>query len=223
MQANAPITVALVDDHTLFREGLVNLLREFDDIHVLFSASNGLDMQEKLLQHGIPEVVLMDINMPQMDGYAATYWLKQQHPTVDVLALSMYEDDLSIIKMLRHGAGGYILKESKTAELVRGIRTITGQGYYMNEVVSGRLLHSIRESGLPGSSFRNLTDRELQFLELCCSEFTYKEIADKMHVSPRTVDNYREELFDKLNLHSRTGLVLYAIKTGLVPLNSLKP
>lgn len=215
MKNNNTVLVGLVDDHTLFRDGLASLLNEFEDIRVLFSASNGEDMQTKIKQHGIPAVILMDINMPKMNGHLSTSWLKQNFPEVQVLALSMYEDDLSIIKMLRNGAGGYVLKESKTAELVKGIRTIATQGYYMNDIVSGRLLTNIRDTNTSTSSSL-ISVREQEFLKLCCSELTYKEIADEMRISPRTVDHYREELFAKLNLRSRTGLVLYAIKSGIV-------
>src|ERR1700722_45992 len=105
------ISIAIVDDHPLFRDGPSNLLREFEHIQILFEARNGIDMQEQVRRHGVPDIVLMDINMPVMDGHEAAGWLKQHHPAVYVLALSMYEDDLNIIRMLRRGATGYILKE----------------------------------------------------------------------------------------------------------------
>jgi DNA-binding NarL/FixJ family response regulator len=136
-----------------------------------------------------------------------------------VLALSMYEDDVNIIKMLRKGAGGYVLKECNADELVRAIQSITDTSYYINELVTGKLIRSVqneneKEGTVPARPI--LSAREVEFLKLCCSECTYKEIADQMNISPRTVDGYREALFEKLELKSRTGLVLYCIKNNIV-------
>ncbi|HTK19547.1 MAG TPA: response regulator transcription factor [Mucilaginibacter sp.] len=205
------ILIAIVDDHTLFRNGVAGLMSEFDELEVVFEAENGQQMQYALSRHQLPDVVLMDINMPVMDGYETTAWLKKNYPQIKVLALSMFEDDKAVIKMIKNGASGYVLKESKPAELLDAIKTIHTKGIYINELVSGKLIRSLNteENGL------EFTKKELEFLHLCCSELTYKEIADKMFVSPRTVDNYREALFLKLNLKSRTGLVLYAIQNQI--------
>jgi len=201
------IRIAIVDDHTLFRNGVASLMGEFDELQVVFEAENGHQLQEALAKHGLPDVVLMDINMPVMDGYEATAWLKKDYPQVKVLALSMFEDDQAVIKMIRCGACGYVLKESKPRDLLEAIKTIHTKGVYINEMVSGKLIRSVTDD-----EDAEITKKELDFLKYCCSELTYKEIADKMNVSPRTVDNYREALFLKLNLKSRTGLVLYAIQ-----------
>ncbi len=201
------IRIAIVDDHTLFRNGVASLMSEFPDLQVVFEAENGQQMQAALAKHPSPDVVLMDINMPVMDGYEATAWLKKNKPEVKVLALSMFEDDLAVIKMIKSGACGYVLKESKPRELLEAIKTIYTKGVYINELVSGKLIRSMGDD-----DEIDISKKELDFLKYCCSELTYKEIADKMNVSPRTVDNYREALFLKLNLKSRTGLVLYAIQ-----------
>jgi len=202
------ILIAIVDDHTLFRNGVAGLMSEFKELQVVFEAENGQQMQQMLPRHPLPQVILMDINMPIMDGYDATCWLKEKYPHVRVLALSMFEDDKAVIKMIKCGACGYVLKESKPRELLEAIKTIHTKGVYINEMVSGKLIRSVADKeDTPGFS-----KNELEFLKLSCSELTYKEIADKMNVSPRTVDNYREALFLKLNLKSRTGLVLYAIQ-----------
>jgi len=201
------IRIAIVDDHTLFRNGVASLMSEFAELQVVFEAENGQQMQAALAKHPSPDVVLMDINMPVMDGYEATAWLKKNHPNIKVLALSMFEDDLAVIKMIKNGACGYVLKESKPRELLEAIKTIHTKGVYINELVSGKLIRSVSDD-----DEIDISKKELDFLKYCCSELTYKEIADKMNVSPRTVDNYREALFLKLNLKSRTGLVLYAIQ-----------
>jgi DNA-binding NarL/FixJ family response regulator len=186
-------------------------MSEFEELKVVFEAENGEQLQQMLVKRPLPQVILMDINMPVMDGYAATKWVKETHPEIKVLALSMFEDDKAVIRMIRCGAGGYVLKESRPSELLEAIKTIAGKGVYINEMVSGKLIRSI--SG--NDDLPELTIKELEFLKLSCSELTYKEIADQMFVSPRTVDNYRESLFQKLNLKSRTGLVLYAIQNEI--------
>jgi DNA-binding NarL/FixJ family response regulator len=205
------INIAIVDDHTLFRNGVAALMGEFEELNVVFEAENGEQLQQKLVKHPMPQVILMDINMPVMDGYATTKWLKENYPQIKVLALSMFEDDKAVIKMIRNGASGYVLKESKPSELLEAIKSINEKGVYINELVSGKLLRSVFDKKeLPGFS-----KKEIEFLKLCCSELTYKEIADQMTVSPRTVDNYREALFLKLSLKSRTGLVLYALQNEI--------
>jgi len=209
--ATEKILIAIVDDHTLFRCGVAGLMSEFDELEVVFESENGQQMQYALAKHKLPNVVLMDINMPVMDGYDATAWLKKNYPQIKVLALSMFEDDKAVIKMIKSGASGYVLKESKPGELLDAIKTIHTKGVYINDMVSGKLIRSVVDDN-DGPDF---TKKELEFLRLCCSELTYKEMADKMFVSPRTVDNYREALFLKLGLKSRTGLVLYAIQNQI--------
>lgn len=202
------INIAIVDDHTLFRNGVASLMGEFEQLNIVFDAENGFQMQQLLKTEVLPHVILMDINMPQMDGYETTAWLKTNYPKIKVLALSMFEDDNAVIRMIKSGAGGYILKESKPKELLEAICTIQTKGVYINELVSGKLMRSIND----GEEKPSLSKKEIEFLKLCCSELTYKEIADQLFISPRTVDNYRESLFEKLALKSRTGLVLYAIQ-----------
>ncbi|WP_443945713.1 response regulator [Pedobacter sp. AW1-32] len=206
------ISIAIVDDHTLFRSGLATLLDEFDEIEIEFEAINGIDLQGKIKSNPDVKVVLMDINMPKMDGFAATKWLKTNYPHINVLALSMLEDESAIIQMLKSGASGYMLKESTPSDLMIAIRAVAEKGFYVNELVSGRLFVALKED----EQKPNFTEKELTFLQYCSSEMTYKEIADLMHISPRTVDNYRESLFAKLNIKSRTGLVVYGIKHKLI-------
>jgi len=207
------IRLAIVDDHPLFRNGVAALMREFDDLEVLFEADNGKHMQEMIKQHPLPDVILMDINMPVMDGYMTTTWLKKTHPKVKVLALSMFEDDKAVINMIKCGACGYLLKESSPKEVLEAIKAIYEKGVYINELVSSKMVRSLTAETAPV-----FTKNEIGFLQLCCTELSYKEIADQLFVSPRTVDNYRDALFQKLNLKSRTGLVLYAIQNDIVKL-----
>ncbi len=211
-------TIALTDDHSLLRNGLAQLVQSLGHT-VLFEADNGTDLQKKLDAKNLPEIILMDINMPQMDGYATTQWLKENHPDVKVLALSMYDNEASIIRMLKCGAKGYILKDSEPAELKAAIDAVLNKGYYYSDLVSGKLINAINkieDGGSDVNTLVNLNERETDFLKYACTEMTYKEIADKMFVSPRTIDGYRDALFEKLHVKTRVGLVMYAIKNGIV-------
>jgi two-component system invasion response regulator UvrY len=214
------LTIALVDDHSLLRNGLAQLVQSLGYC-VAFEADDGNDFIEQLKRHNVPSIVLMDINMPQLDGYETTKWLKQHYPDVHVLALSMYDNEANIIKMLKCGAKGYILKDSDPTELKAAIDAVINKGYYYSDLVSGKLIHAINKIEDEGSDINtlaHLSDRETDFLKYSCTELTYKEIAEKMFVSPRTIDGYRDALFEKLNIKTRVGLAMYAIKNGLVQL-----
>lgn len=211
------ITVGLVDDHVLLRNGLAALVKNIGH-QVVIEASDGKDLIAKLQEQPQPQVILMDINMPVMDGYETAGYLKQHHPEIRVLALSMYDDEAAIIRMLKNGARGYILKDSDTPELKSAIEAVLTKGFYYTEMITGKLLHTINQTDEESTTRKvlNLNDREMEFLKLSCSEMTYKEIADKMHLSPRTIDGYRDSLFDKLKIKTRVGLAIYAIKHGIV-------
>ncbi|HVI47230.1 MAG TPA: response regulator transcription factor [Chitinophaga sp.] len=218
------INIVLVDDHVLLRNGLANLIVSFDSYTMLFEASNGKDFIRQLDEARLPDIVLLDINMPEMDGYETCIWLKEHHPSVKVLALSMYDNEQAIIRMFKAGAKGYILKDCEPSELRAALGSIAGKGYYYSEMVTGKLIHSINESDRDDNASRqisHLNDREITFLKLACTEMTYKEIADKMCLSARTIDGYRDSLFEKLNVKTRVGLVTYAIKHGIVLLDKL--
>ncbi|HEU4632346.1 MAG TPA: response regulator transcription factor [Flavisolibacter sp.] len=212
-------TVALADDHVLLRNGLASLLEDLD-YEVVFQADNGKQFVDKLATHPLPQIVLMDINMPEMDGYDTTLWLKKNHPGIKVLALSMFNDENAIIRMLKSGAKGYLLKDSSPAELRSAIESLAAKGFYYSELVTGTLIHTINHMDDPENSsvkdVLGLNERELEFLKLMCTELTFKEIAEKMHISPRTVDGYRDALLEKLQCKTRIGLVIFAIKNGIV-------
>ncbi|MGZ8517071.1 MAG: response regulator transcription factor [Chitinophagaceae bacterium] len=212
-------TIALVDDHVLLRTGLANLLREIN-YNVAFEADNGKDFIEQLKSHALPQVVLMDINMPLMNGYETTLWLKKNHPSVKVLALSMLGDEASIIRMFKNGALGYILKDSHPDELKIAINSLLEKGFYHSEAISGKLIHAINHLDENKSSKSpeqiDLNEKEIEFLKWACSELSYKEIAGKMGLSPRTLDSYRDHLQEKLECKGRIGLAVWAIKHGIV-------
>jgi two-component system, NarL family, invasion response regulator UvrY len=211
-----PVIVGLVDDHVLLRKGLASLLVD-NGYPTVIQADNGKHFIEKLAEGPVPHIVLLDINMPLMDGYATAVWIKEHHPQMKILALSMYDDENSIIRMLRNGAGGYILKDCEPAELKIAIEAILQKGYYHNELVSSKLIHTMQNAeGNSRNGYPELTQKEIRFLQLICSEMTYKEISAVMKLSPRTIDGYRDALFEKLGIKSRVGLVLFTIKNHLI-------
>ena len=213
---NKDIKIAIADDHKLVRNGIANLLlsRDFD---VIFQCENGKEMYDYALVNDV-DVVLMDMNMPIMNGWEATAALQKDKPSIKIIGLSMLDDDLSVVKIIRAGARGYLLKDAEPAELVRAIQDVYKNGFYHSDFVSGYLYKSFSGQDGEGHVLELLSDREMEFLKLCCTEYTYKEIANKMSVSPRTVDGYRDALFTKLESRSRVGLVMSAIKHHIVDL-----
>lgn len=209
--------IVLVDDHVLLRNGLSSLIKSLGHT-VVFEADNGNDFCNKLNAAQVPDIILLDINMPTMDGYETCRWVKNNYPGIKVLALSMYDKEDAIINMLKAGARGYLLKDSEPMQLKTALHDIEHKGYYYSDLVNGKLIHAINQLE-ESNNLPQLSERETAFLKYTCTELTYKEIADKMYVSPRTVDGYRDSLFEKLNVKTRVGLAMYAIKKGLVEIS----
>lgn len=216
------ISIAIVDDHTLFRKGLVSLIEIIEkDITILFEADNGLDMQQKISAAHLPDIVLMDINMPGMDGFAAVEWLSKNHPTIKVLVVSMVETEEGIMRMLKLGVKGYLSKDVEPDELNSALTAIINKGFYYTDFITGKLVHTLQsekaESGQQ-DIIAKLNDKERRFIQLACSDLTYNEVAARMFLSPKTVDGYRNAMFEKLNVRSRVAMALYAVKHGIVKL-----
>lgn len=216
------VQIALVDDHTLLRNGLASLVRSFDGYEVLFEADNGKEFIAQLQHYPAPDLVLLDITMPEMNGFETADWIKQNLPNVKVLVLSVMDNDSIIISMLKKGARGYILKDSKPTVFKQALDNIRDTGFYINELISNKMLNYVTQEGSQSaketSIISQLSEKEIAFLQMACTEMTYKEIAESMNLSPRTIDGYRDELLKKLNVQSRIGLVTFAIKNGLYKL-----
>lgn len=203
-------TVAIVDDHTLFAQSLKNLIDSFEDYEVSGIYKNGRELIHQFeANRAKPNLVLLDIKMPIMDGSETMCWLKKNHPNQKVLALSMEDDEETITFMVKQGCRGYLLKDIDPDGFKFALNKVIEEGYFYTDAVSDAIKN--REKSLS-----KLTKRETEFLSLACTEMTYKEVASEMNLSPKTIDGYRESLFQKLNVRSRTGLVLYAIKNRIL-------
>jgi two-component system, NarL family, invasion response regulator UvrY len=214
------VKVGLVDDHILVRDALANIVRSFDEFSVSLLAENGKDFIEKLNSTSIPDILLLDLNMPEMDGHETLQWISKNHPEIKILILTMYNAD-SLIHLLKFGVRGFLRKDIHPIEMKQGLLTVMANGNYCSQNVTGRLFSLMKNYGSKNSPWGTviLNDNEISFLKFAATEFTYKEIAAKMQISPRTVDNYRDALFLKLNVKSRVGLAMYALKTGIVSIN----
>lgn len=208
-------TVVIVDDHTLIAQALRGIIANFEKFEVLYECGNGLDLQDKFKNPKyIPNIVLLDISMPIMDGFETAKWLKENHPDVLIMTLSMQDDEQSVIKMIKNGSNGYLLKNTHPAELEKALSKMVENGYYYPDWASKLVFTSLNDNKKTTSNTLKLTDREKEFLKFSISEMNYKEIAEKMFCSPRTVESYRDSLFEKLELKTRVGLAIYALKNG---------
>ncbi len=204
--------VVIVDDHLLFAQSLKGLVDSFEEFNVLYHTVNGQDLIDKLTTlSNDPDVILMDVKMPVMGGIETTAWLKTNRPKIKVLALSMEDDEINIIKMIKNGARGYLLKDIHPDELKTALNEVLSEGFYHTKHVSKALQNSMHHQQ---DLKQALSSNELRFLKLACTERTYKEIAEEMNLSPKTIDGYRDTLFKKMGIKSRTGLVIYAVKNG---------
>ncbi|MBL0741985.1 response regulator transcription factor [Chryseolinea lacunae] len=220
MPSPAPTKLGLVDDHKLFRKGLISLIEMVNkDYTILFEADNGLDLQAKIDKNNPPDIILMDVNMPGMDGFASVQWLRTHFADVKVLVVSMIEQEETIVRMLKLGVKGYLCKDVEPKDLGDALLAVANKGFYYTDFITGKLVHSLQNDD--AAKAKNLqpdtmNDREKEFIQLACSEMTYNEIAAKMFLSPKTIDGYRNALFEKLSVKSRVGLVMYAIRNGIV-------
>lgn len=209
-------TIGIVDDHQLFLKSLTLLVESFKLYDVVLEASNGHDLQNKIINLGIlPEIIFLDMNMPVMDGIATAKWLSETYPGIKLVGLSMNNSDRSIIDMIKAGCCSYLLKDTHPDELEKALHDINKKGYYNGDATN---IHYKRLLTTEGKSSSNLTDRERAFIKLACSDLTYKQIAAEMKCSERTIDGYRENLFKKLKVQSRVGLAMEAVRKELMQL-----
>jgi len=212
------IRVALADDHVLLRSALASLIDSFGDCRVIHQSNNGKELLDWFKNGLAPDVAILDLNMPEMDGYETARLIQKKFPGVNVLMLTMYDSELSLIRLLQAGVRGFLKKDIHPSELKFAIHSVMNAGYYYSNHTAGKLANLFRSSDEKKNFLQNLmlTEQELQFLKLACSDLTYKEVAQKMNLNPRSVDNLRDQLFTKLDVKSRVGLAMVAIKNGVV-------
>jgi len=214
------INVIITDDHKLFRKGIIALLEDFDFIGETYEASNGAELLALLAKmKTLPDVILLDLRMPVMDGVEAHKKIRKLYPEIKVIILTMEDDEQYILHLISEGVNGYLLKNADPDEMEKAILKVVENGYYFSEnistmVVKGMVKKDITEA-LPNLDF---SERELQILELICKEFTAAEIAEKLNLSARTVEGYRQKLIDKSGVKNVAGLVIFAVKNSLFPL-----
>lgn len=212
------IKLAIADDHKIFREGLKFTLEDYAQLNLIIEATNGKDLIAQIINHK-PDVILMDIKMPEMDGMQAITHIHQHFPDIKILVLSMHNEDKYILNAMRLGASGYLLKNAEPEEILDAIVNVHTKGFYFNddlsvtmakELLGINFMHRLHEKDA------RLNEREIEVLKLICEEYCNTEIADKLFLSVRTVEGYRTRLFEKVGSKNIAGLVIYAVKSGII-------
>ncbi|MGB4938141.1 MAG: response regulator transcription factor [Ferruginibacter sp.] len=208
----------LADDHVLLRDALANLINKFDNFSVTALADNGREIINHVENGVTADIVLMDLNMPVMDGFEAAKWLVKNKPDMKIIILTMYDSEIALIRMLQAGVDGFLKKDINPNELKLALLTVAEGDYYYSNHMTVKIASLFKTNEFNQSNLERsiLNDIEIDFLKLASTEMTYKEIAQKMHLSPRNIDSYRDALFSKLDVKSRVGLVIYAVKNGIV-------
>jgi DNA-binding NarL/FixJ family response regulator len=218
MDNNDIIKISMADDHVLLRNALASLIDSFGNCRVIHQSGTGKDLAASIASGAVPDVVILDLNMPEMDGFETAIWLQKNAPQVHVLMLTMYDSELSLIRLLQAGVKGFLKKDIHPSELKFAIQSVMQSGYYYSNHTTGKLVNLFRHNTGGNMSLQKamLSDQEIQFLKLACSDLTYKAIAQKMNLNPRSVDTLRDQLFVKLDVKSRVGLAMVAIRNGVV-------
>lgn len=212
------IRLALVDDHNLFRQGIKLLLEDIDSVELLIEAANGQELLDAM-EDQIPDIILLDLEMPVLNGIETSKILKKTFPEVGIIILTMYDDEQMIAHLMEVGANGYLLKDTTEQELQKAIQSVYHNQFYFNDFVSKALLSGVKSNRKTQPKLGteiHLTRRELEVLQLICEELTTQEMADKLFLSPRTVEGHRQNLIEKFAVRNTAGLIIKAIKIGYI-------
>jgi DNA-binding NarL/FixJ family response regulator len=212
------IKVAIADDHKIFRKGVILSLRTYPNIKFVQEAENGQELLNGL-DESQPDIVLMDLRMPQKDGIETTKQISKLYPDIKVLVLTMYEDERFVSHLMENGANGYLLKSADPSEIKKAIMEVMARGYYLNNFVNRVLLKKshARTKTIPSlNSEIVLNDKEREVIRLLCMEYTAQEIAQKMDISPRTVEAIKDRLMERFGTKNTAGLVFFAVKNNLI-------
>ena len=212
------IKVAIADDHKLFREGVRFLLEQMADISLTFEAASGRELIEKLKEQSV-DVLLLDLEMDDMDGVEAIKQIRPEYPELGIIILTTYSESKMMAYLMELGANGYLLKDTDPETLQRSIESVYHEGYYFTREVSKAMITGLKSPARKKPALKNnvtLSPREIEVLQLICQEYTAKEIADKLFISPRTAEGHRRHLIEKLGVKNTAGLIVKAIKEGIV-------
>jgi len=212
-----PIRIVLADDHEIFRDGFNVMLKKQNHIKLVGEASNGMELVE-ITGRLMPDVILTDIKMPKLDGIEATKLITAKFPGVNIIALSMFDDDNLIIDMLEAGAKGYLLKSAHKNEIIEAVKTVYRHETYYCKSTSNKLVQMIAQSRFnpyKQTKKQEFTQKEIEVIRLICQEASNKEIASKLFLSVRTIEGYREKIQERIKAKNTAGIVIYAIKTGI--------
>lgn len=206
--------LVLADDHILLRDALASLISSFNEFTITALAGNGKEVMSAFDAGTAADIVLMDLNMPGMDGYETAKWLGDKHPGVKIVILTMYDSEIALIRLLQAGVHGFLKKDIHPSELKSALLSVAAGEYYYTNHTTSKITGLFRKPS--GVERATLNETEIAFLKLASTDMTYKEIAHAMHMTPRNIDSYRDALFTKLDVKSRVGLVIYAVKNGVV-------
>lgn len=216
------IKVAVCDDHNLFRAGVVSILSLVPDFDLMLEAANGQELIDKLPRK-TPDVVLLDLQMPVMDGTATADYLRENYPLIKIIVITMHDEDRMVLHLLEKGVSGYLLKDTEPAEMERAIRKVMDEGIYLTEFVSKAMLRKMTNKTAvvkQPSAFYNskvlLSEREKEVLKLICEGFSTQEVSEKIFLSPRTVEGHRLRILEKTGTRNTAGMVAYAFKNDLI-------
>jgi DNA-binding NarL/FixJ family response regulator len=216
--------IALVDDHQITREPLALYLNRHSNYEVIMEAGDGKTFIDQIRKSQVlPDIVVLDLMMPVMDGFEVALWLQQYHKYIQVLVLTMSHKYGMIARLLQLGVKGILSKEDNLEELENALNTLRQRKIYMNRHVTGSMFKEHLNDKTAKEDMERITNAEFRFLRLCCSELTYSAIAERMYVSPRTVESYRDSLFEKFNIRSRYGLIMFACRKGIIDLEGNDP
>jgi DNA-binding NarL/FixJ family response regulator len=214
------INVVVADDHKLFRKGLMALLSDFSFINEIYEAENGIALLKLLKElEQLPDVILLDLKMPEMDGVEAHQEIRKFYPDIKVIILTMEDDEQYILHLIGEGVNGYLLKNADPEEMEIAIKKVVDKGFYFSDDISSVVFKSLQKSSKKEKVFNpEFTERELEALELICSEYSNAEVAEKMEISIRTAEGYKQKLLDKSGAKNIAGLVVMALKYSWIRL-----
>ncbi|MEZ5105787.1 MAG: response regulator transcription factor [Draconibacterium sp.] len=212
------IDIVITDDHKLFRKGIFALLSDFEFVGEIYEAGNGIELLKLLSSlKALPKIILLDLNMPEMDGMEAQKKIRELYPEIKIIILTMEDDEQYILHLINEGVNGYLLKNADPDEVEIALKKVLVQEFYFPENISRMILRNLVNKEQPKSRPEHeITDRELHILQLICEEKTATEIAEELALSARTVEGYKRKLFEKTGTKNMAGLVLFAVKNNLI-------